>query len=754
MKIEFDIEGMTCASCVKRVEKVLTQQSGVTSAHVNLAGRRAAVVFDETVKESDLQNQIMASIHKAGYEATPIVAGQEKSVLEKTQHEIRSLKSDVWIAGLFTLPIFITEMGGHFIAPFHHWLREMLSFTQMGVAQGVLTTLVLVWPGRVFFTKGITSLIRLNPEMNALVAVGAGSAWLYSVCVLIAPQWFPESARHIYFEAAAVIVTLILLGRLLEAHARGKTGSAIEKLMGLQPSTARLIKNDQTVQVSIDDVLPNDIVLVRPGEKIPVDGIVTQGAPYVDASMLTGEPIPVLCSPGTLVYGGTLNTTVSFTFKATQTGQDTALAHIIRLVQEAQDARLPIQAKVDQVTAIFVPIIMALAALTFLLWFALSPGHRADLAIINAVAVLIIACPCAMGLATPTSIMVGTGRAAQLGILFRQGDALQRLRDVQTVAFDKTGTLTLGHPVLKALIRFDDQYTDDHVLATLAAIEQHSEHPIAQAIVQAAQQKGLTLPNQSNPSFEAVSGQGLRADMAGHSYLIGTEALMREHGITLTTQALDTLTSWAKQGDTPILVAQDHRLIAAFAVADQIRPDAGQVVQALKARGIHVTMITGDHEQTAQSVAAQIGIDHVIARVLPEGKVQAIEALKQQNQVVAFVGDGINDAPALAAADVGIAMSSGTDVAMASAGVVVMSNRLDRIVDAIAMSGATLRNIHQNLFWAFAYNAALVPIAAGVLYPTWEIQLSPMLAAAAMAGSSLFVVSNALRLKRWAPKHA
>lgn len=753
MKLDFDIEGMTCAACVRRVENALLKQAGVQTAHVNLPGRRASVVFSDENLQTTIQSQVMEAVKKAGYTATPIVAGHSKSISEKTQDEIKGIKRNFVIALILTIPIFVTEMGGHLIPPFHHWLTNHFSFNQLGMWQAVLTTILLAWPGRTFFTKGFAALARLSPEMNSLVAVGAGSAWLYSMLVLIAPQWFPNSARHIYFEAAAVIVTLILLGRLLEAYARGRTGAAVEKLIGLKPKTARLIQDGSEKDVDIDDVLPGAILRVRPGEIVPVDGIVQEGEPYIDASMMTGEPLPVHCKPGATVYGGTLNASTGFTLKATQTGQDTALARIIRMVEEAQDSRLPIQAKVDRVTAIFVPIIMALSCLTFLLWIIFDPLHSIDLAIISAVTVLIIACPCAMGLATPTSIMVGTGRAAQLGILFRQGDALQRLRDVTTIAFDKTGTLTLGRPALIGFVNFDTSQTDDDVLSHLAAIQQQSEHPIAFAIVQAAKAKGLTLPIATD--FKALSGAGVQASINQQVWLMGSEAFMKNQHVPISDHALTLTEQWASQGETPIMVACNNNLTAVFSVADPIKPNAQDVIQTLKSLGIRSVMITGDHPQTAQAVAKAIGIDEVIARVLPEGKVAAIKSLhKQKNEVVAFVGDGINDAPALAAADVGIAMSSGTDVAMASASVVLMSDHLYRVIDALGISNATLKNIHQNLFWAFAYNVALVPIAAGVLYPAFGILMSPMLAAGAMACSSIFVVGNALRLKRWVPKHA
>jgi Cu+-exporting ATPase len=560
------------------------------------------------------------------------------------------------------------------------------------------------------------------------------------------PQALPDGTRFVYFEAAAVIVTLILLGRMLEARAKGRTGAAIKHLIGLQPRQARVLINDQPTDIDIDTVKPGDLILVRPGEKIATDGVITEGQPYIDEAMISGEPIPVTKRIGDRVTGGTLNTTNSFTFKATHTGGDTVLARIIRMVEAAQGTKLPIQALVDRVTAWFVPAIILCSLLTFVIWYWLGPTPSLSHALINAVAVMIIACPCAMGLATPTSIMVGTGRAAELGVLFRQGDALQRLRDVQVVAFDKTGTLTMGKPVLTDFVVLEPTYDRALLLSWAAAMQAHSEHPIAHAIVQAA--RADNLPVVPAQHFTAISGAGVRATVSGHAVSSGAQAFMQTEGVDISGAAYYS-EQWGQQGKTPICLAVDGKLAALMAVADPLKPSARGAIEALKRLGLRTVMITGDNQYTARAVALQLGIDEVHAQVLPEGKVAVLQALRRSSTVITFVGDGINDAPALATADVGIAIGTGTDVAIESASVVLMSDDLAGVATAIGLSRATLTNIRQNLFWAFAYNAALVPVAAGALYPSFGILLSPMFAAGAMAFSSVFVVANALRLKRY-----
>jgi Cu+-exporting ATPase len=750
-RIELAIKGMTCASCVLRVEKALEKVPGVAQAQVNLATHRASVSVDASVQApQSLLNDLLNASDKAGYEASLIDGAQatEDGLAAEQEQEAQALNRSFTLALVLTLPVFILEMGSHLFPAIHHLIQDTIGLQRSWWLQALITTLILVGPGRSFFTKGFPALWRLGPDMNSLVALGASSAWLYSMVTAFKPGWLPEGARHVYFEAAAVIVTLILLGRLLETRARGRTGTAIKHLVGLQPRQARVMVEGVATDINIDLVKPGDLILVRPGEKVATDGVVTEGQAYVDESMITGEPIPVAKHLGERVTAGTLNTTTSFTYRTTHTGAQTVLARFIRMVETAQGAKLPIQAVVDRVTARFVPVIMLCALLTFLTWLALGPEPSLSYALVNAVAVLIIACPCAMGLATPTSIMVGTGRAAELGVLFRQGEALQRLRDVTVIAFDKTGTLTQGRPTLTDLVVLDPHYDRAMVLAWTAAMQLHSEHPIAQAIVAAANTERLALP--AARDFKATTGAGVASTVGNKSLLSGAQHFMRMHGISTETHSALT-EQWAAQGKTPIYLAVDGQLAAMMAVSDPIKPSAALAIGALKKLGLKTVMITGDHPLTAQAVAAQLGIDEVHAQVLPEGKVALLLKLRAQHQTIAFVGDGINDAPALATADVGIAIGTGTDVAIEAASVVLMSDNLMGVATAVKLSRHTLKNIHQNLFWAFAYNVALVPVAAGVLYPSFGVLLSPVFAAGAMACSSVFVVVNALRLKRIQP---
>jgi Cu+-exporting ATPase len=625
----------------------------------------------------------------------------------------------------------------------HHWVLGVLGEQTSWYLQFVLTTLVLFGPGLRFFRKGIPALLRGAPDMNSLVSVGTVAAYGYSVVTTFIPEVLPQGTANVYYEAAAVIVTLILLGRTLEARAKGRTSQAIKRLVGLQAKTARVERNGETVEIPLDQVTLGDTVLVRPGEKVPVDGEVVEGTSYVDESMITGEPVPVQKGVGADVVGGTINKTGAFSFRVTKIGANTVLAQIIRLVEEAQGSKLPIQALVDKVTMWFVPAVMAAAALTFLVWLVFGPSPALTFALINAVAVLIIACPCAMGLATPTSIMVGTGRAAELGVLFRKGEALQALRDVSVIALDKTGTLTKGRPELTDLVPAEG-FEYDEVLALVAAVETRSEHPIAEAIVAAARQRNMALA--AIESFEATPGFGVSASVAGRSVAVGADRFMTQLGLDVSSfqQSAQRL---GEQGKSPLYAAIDGRLAAVIAVADPIKASTPEAIKALHALGLKVAMITGDNAATAAAIAKQLGIDEVAAEVLPDGKVAALKKFRSGGARVAFVGDGINDAPALAEADVGLAIGTGTDVAIEAADVVLMSGDLRGVPNAIALSQATIRNIKQNLFWAFAYNAVLIPVAAGALYPLNGTLLSPIFAAAAMALSSVFVLGNALRLK-------
>jgi Cu+-exporting ATPase len=742
--LEFPVEGMTCASCIGRVEKALKAVPGVLDATANLAQERARV---RLAKGAATFDDLAAAIERTGYKAVRVAAdtpGED----DRRAAEADALKRDLLIAAVLTAPLFVMEMGAHTVPAFGHYIHETIGMQTSRVIQFVLATLVLAGPGRRFFLKGIPSLIRLAPDMNALVVMGTLAAWIFSTVATFAPGLLPGGTANVYFEAAAVIVTLILAGRFLEARAKGRTGEAIRHLAGLNARSARVLRDGSAEDVALESVVAGDIVLVRPGEKVPVDGEVIEGESYIDESMITGEPMPVARKPGDTVTGGTVNTTGSLTFRATRVGADTVLSQIIRMVEDAQAAKLPIQALVDRVTQWFVPAVIVVALITFGLWLIFGPSPVLAHALVNAVAVLIIACPCAMGLATPTSIITGTGRAAELGVLFRQGTALQTLEGTDIVAVDKTGTLTLGRPTLTRIVPADG-FSRDEVLALVAAAEVHSEHPIAAAIHDAAVAEGVALATASG--FVATSGQGISADVAGHSVEVGSVGFMRRLGLDVAPFA-DEAARLAAEGASPLYAAIDGKLAALFAVTDPIKPTTHEAIAALKALGIEVAMITGDNRGTAQAVAATLGIDRVMAEVLPDGKVAAVRELSAGGaKKVAFVGDGINDAPALAAADTGIAIGTGTDVAIESADVVLMAGDMRGVATGIGLSRATMRNIRQNLFWAFGYNVALVPVAAGLLYPSFGIQLSPALAAGAMALSSVFVVTNALRLKRYRP---
>jgi Cu+-exporting ATPase len=743
-ELDLAIEGMTCASCVARVEKALKKVPGVSNASVNLATERATIWAPAGLVPDEALEQ---AVRTAGYEAHAIAATDEpEDIGEKRDAEAGALARSLALAAVLTLPVFVLEMGSHLIPALHHWV-EMTLGPWNGYLQFALTTLVLLGPGRVFFRKGLPALFRLAPDMNALVAIGAGAAYLYSTVATFRPGWLPAGTGFVYFEAAAVIVTLVLFGRMLEARAKGRTGAAIRKLVKLRPKTARVLRDGQPVEVTLESVAVDDILLVRPGDQIAVDGIVIEGASFVDEAMITGEPVPVEKGVGASVVGGTINKTGSFSFRAEKVGADTVLAQIIRMVESAQGAKLPIQALVDKVTAWFVPAVMLAAAATFLVWMIFGPEPALSFALVNAVAVLIIACPCAMGLATPTSIMVATGRAAEFGVLFRKGDALQTLRDAGVVAFDKTGTLTEGRPTLTDLVAVNPADRDT-VLRLAAAIESRSEHPIGLALAAAAREAGLDLP--AATGFEAVPGHGVRATAEGRAVAVGAARFMAKLGIDVARFA-DEAGRLGAEGRSPLYVAIDGELAAILAVADPVKPGSAAAIAALHRLGRRVVMVTGDNRATAEAIAARLGIDEVRAEVLPDGKVSVVEGLRQGGTKVAFVGDGINDAPALAAADVGIAIGTGTDVAIESADVVLMSGDVGGVVKAIGLSEATIRNIKENLFWAFAYNTALIPIAAGALYPAFGLLLSPMLAAGAMAMSSVFVIGNALRLKRYRP---
>lgn len=737
---ELSIGGMTCASCVSHVEQALAEVPGVSEVSVNLATERAHVEHAPGVPLFAL----LTAVAESGYEARPSLAASNRA------DEQRELGRASIIAAVLTAPLFVIEMLGHAIPAVQRWTSEVLGRELLDWVGLALASAVMFGPGLGFHRKGFAALLRGRPDMNSLVALGTFAAYGYSLVAIASPQLLPAGTAHVYFEASATIIALVLLGKYLEARSKGRSSAAIQQLLELAPQVARVERDGQLVELPIAALGVGDRVIVRPGEQIAVDGEVLDGCSQVDESMITGEPVPVSKRSGDAVVGGTINGLGSLTVVATRTGDQTTLARIVRMVESAQAAKLPIQRYVDRVTGYFVPIVIGLSLLTFVVWWLLGPASARSLALVNAVAVLIIACPCAMGLATPMSIMVGSGRAAQLGVLFRRGDALQTLAKIDMVAFDKTGTLTRGRPELTDVVLLGE-LDDAAVLRLVAAIEERSEHPIAAAIVAAARARNLA--SLTVEQFEAVPGLGARGCVDGRTIEVGAERFMTSLGRALA-PARAALERLAAEAKTPVCVAIDGQIVAVLAVADPIRPDAREAVAALRRSGVELAMITGDNPRTAAAVAAELGIDRsrVVAGVLPEGKVAALAELRRTGRSVAFVGDGINDAPALAEADVGVAMGTGTDIAIESADVVSMSAELGAVVSAIELSRATMANIRQNLFWAFAYNASLIPLAAGVLYPSLGLLLSPVFAAAAMALSSVIVITNALRLRRFTPR--
>ena len=740
------VEGMTCASCVGRVERALKKTGGVVEAAVNLATEKATVTY---LPDSVSPGQLEAAVRQAGYSVREETPGKDRADAERgaREGELRKLKISLLIAAVFTVPLILLVMLPMLLPGLEAQLTRFVPMQTVFYVSFILATVVQFGPGRRFYRSGWPALRHGSPDMNTLVMLGTSAAYGYSVMATFLPQLLPAGTVHVYFEASAAIVTLILLGKYLEARAKGRTGEAIKKLMGLQAKTAWVERDGAWLELPLDEVVPGDVVLVRPGEKVPVDGQVVFGSSFVDASMLTGEPLPVAKGAGDEVVGGTLNKTGSFRFTATKVGADTVLAQIVKMVEDAQGSKVPIQALADKVVRVFVPVVIGVALVTFGVWLAFGPSPALTFALVNAVAVLIIACPCAMGLATPTSIMVGTGKAAELGVLFRNGGALQRLQETQIVALDKTGTLTKGKPELTDFT-VQPGFDERELLRLVAAVEGSSEHPIAEAIVQAAKADGLTLP--APKTFDAVPGYGVEARVDGKLVQVGADRYMTRLGIDTAAFAGET-GRLADEGKSPLYAAVNGELAAVIAVADPIKDSSPEAVRALQQLGLRVAMVTGDNARTAHAVARQLGIDEVLAEVLPDGKVDAVKALQRGGRRVAFVGDGINDAPALAQADVGLAIGTGTDIATESADVVLMAGDLRGIPNALALSKSTITNIKQNLFWAFFYNIILIPVAAGALFPAFGVLLSPIFAAAAMAVSSVFVLTNALRLRGFRP---
>ncbi|WP_370399697.1 heavy metal translocating P-type ATPase [Sulfitobacter sp. JB4-11] len=729
------VSNMHCGACVGRVNKVLTGIPGTQDVNVNLANETAQF----TATEPDTLARVLAALEKAGYPACPQTE-DTKSIQSRSKETMHDLRIRFLFAAIMTLPVFVLEMGSHMIPALHHLIMRTIGMEASWGLQFAFTSMVLIGPGRDMLGNGLRALRRGAPDMNSLVALGAGAAWSYSTVALLAPDLLPVASRVVYFEAAAVIVTLILMGRWFEARAKGRTGAALRTLIGLQPDTATVKRDGEWLVMPIADLTPGDIIRIPPGARVPTDAVLVTGSSAVDESMLTGEPMAVPKTSGDMLTGGTVNGTGALEAEVRAIGADTALARIIDMVRQAQGARLPIQGLVDQITLWFVPTVLVIAAATVAVWLMLGPGLAP--ALVAGVSVLIIACPCAMGLATPTSIMVGTGAAAERGVLFRQGDALQGLSDVDVVAFDKTGTLTEGCPTLTTL-RTPAGVTRMDALSVIAGAEAQSEHSIARAIVDAAKAEGVTPLAASE--FTALTGQGARARVEGGIVLIGNQSLMKAENIDITAFE-EEAERLSRQGQTVFFAARKGLPLALLAVSDPVRETSKTTIENLERQGIKVAMLTGDSAPTAQAVADTLGISRVMAGLSPDGKQQALDSLRGEGRL-AFVGDGINDAPVLARADVGIAIGTGTDVAIETADVVLMSGDPAGVLTALEVSHATLRNIRQNLGWAFGYNVLLIPVAAGVLYPSFGLLLSPILAAAAMAFSSVFVLGNALRLR-------
>jgi Cu+-exporting ATPase len=733
------VRGMHCAACVGKVERALQSVPGVAEASVNLATERATVAFDPGQTDVAALGQAVAA---AGYElAAPPPAGAPTTDAERQEREDeqRRARRRFIVGAILSAPVFVGGMADLF-----PWAPALLRDPWV---QLLLATPVQFWVGAEFHRGFLRDLRHRSASMSTLVSIGTNAAYFYSLAVTVAPATFATHAAMTYYETGAVVITLVVLGRWLEARARGRTSEAIRRLVSLAPSTARVVRDGRDVDVPTAEVLVGDLVRIRPGERIPVDGVVVEGASTVDESMLTGESLPLEKAPESTVVAGTINGTGSFVFRATRVGGETTLARIIRLVEEAQGSRAPIQRLADRVAAVFVPIVLGIAALTFMAWLLLGPEPRLLMALTTMVAVLVIACPCAMGLATPTAIMVGTGKGAEHGVLIKSASALELLHRVDTIVFDKTGTLTVGRPEVTDIVPAEG-VAEDEALALAAAAEQGSEHPLGDAVARRAKERGLGLPPVSE--FRAVPGQGIDALAPDGRILLGNRRLMEARGIDVA--ALVARAEALQQaGKTVIYLALAGRLLALIAAADVLKPEAAAVVARLRQLGIRVVMLTGDNARTAAAIAAQAGIEQVLADVLPEAKAAAVKTLRAQGHLVAMVGDGINDAPALAQADVGIAMGSGTDVAIEAADVTLMRGDLTGVMAAVELSRRTIRIIRENLAWAFGYNVVLIPLAAGLLYPLWGVLLSPILAGAAMAFSSVSVVTNSLRLKRWRP---
>lgn len=741
----FDIEGMTCASCAQTIEKATNKLTGVSKASVNLATEKMVVDFDpSTINVSD----ITKAVSDAGYEAIEQVdsADTVDKDREKKQKHIKEMWQRFWLSAVFTVPLLYVAMGHMVGLPLPTFLDPMMHPETFAMVQLILTIPVL-YLGRSFFTVGFKALFKGHPNMDSLVALGTSAAVAYSLYgTAMIFSGDPQFTMALYYESAGVILTLITLGKYFEAVSKGKTSEAIKKLMGLAPKNARVFRNGQEMEIPVDSVQLDDTIIVRPGEKIPVDGVVIEGSSAIDESMLTGESMPVEKKVGDNVIGASINKNGSFHFKATKVGKDTALSQIIKLVEDAQGSKAPIAKMADKISGVFVPIVMVLSMLACLAWYFLGQESWV-FALTITISVLVIACPCALGLATPTAIMVGTGKGAENGVLIKSGDALETTHKIQTIVFDKTGTITEGKPKVTDIITTNGMEQDE-LLRLAASAEKGSEHPLGEAIVNGAEESNLAFA--ATEEFNAIPGHGIEVMIEGSRLLLGNKKLMDDRNISLGNLSV-TSDQLAEQGKTPMYIAKDGSIAGIIAVADTIKPNSIPAIKKLHQMGIEVAMITGDNKRTAQAIAKQVGINRVLSEVLPEDKANEVMKLQKEGRKVAMVGDGINDAPALAQADIGIAIGSGTDVAMESADIVLMRSDLMDVPTAVELSKATIKNIKENLFWAFAYNTLGIPVAMGVLYLFGGPLLNPMIAGAAMSFSSVSVLLNALRLKGFKP---
>lgn len=754
MKEKFEVIGMTCSACSTSVEKAVSKIEGVKSVNVNLLANNMVVEFDDTILN---QETIISAVHDAGYSASLVGQAKGQDHLQDSSQirsEIEAMKIRVTVSLVFMLLLLYVAMGPMVGLPLPSWLLGLENAMTMALVQ-LLLTLPVIYVNRQYYETGFKTLWHRNPNMDSLIAIGSGAAVLYGVFALFRigyglghGDWdlVAQYSHDLYFESAAMILGLITLGKYLEARSKGKTSDAIAKLMDLAPKVATVIRDGQEVEVAVSEVVVGDVIVIKPGQSIPVDGVVVFGNSAVDESALTGESIPVAKGVGDQVYSATINKTGSFHFEAQRIGDDTTLAQIIRLVEEASSSKAPIAKLADQISGIFVPVVIGIALLSTIIWLLL--GYSFEFALTIGIAVLVISCPCALGLATPVAIMVGTGQGALHGILIKSAEALETAHNLDTVVLDKTGTITEGKPQVTDVLP-GPNLDQERLLIIAASLEKPSEHPLAEAIVSAATKRELQLLPVED--FAAVPGKGVHAIIEGQPYLAGNMAFMEEHGIPLGHFAVEA-DRLAQEGKTPMYFATPQAVIGLIAVADVVKPSSKQAIKALKGLGIDVVMLTGDNRRTAEAIQKELEINTVIAEVLPEDKEREIRNLQEQGKLVAMVGDGVNDAPALARADVGIAIGAGTDVAIESADIVLMRNDLTEVATAIQLSKATIRNIKQNLFWAFFYNTLGIPLAAGLFFPFFGWKLNPMYAAAAMSLSSIFVVTNALRLRRFEPR--